>query len=86
MEGIWGWIVWLVEGAVIGWIASLVMGTNAQMGLVTNIIAGLLGAVIGGWISTLLGVTGWWWGVLFAIIGAAILIWLASLVFKPRAA
>ena len=41
-------IVWLVAGAVIGWIASLVMHTDAQQGTLLNIVVGVLGALIAG--------------------------------------
>jgi uncharacterized membrane protein YeaQ/YmgE (transglycosylase-associated protein family) len=41
-------IVWLVAGAVIGWIASLVMHTDAQQGTILNIVVGVLGALIAG--------------------------------------
>jgi uncharacterized membrane protein YeaQ/YmgE (transglycosylase-associated protein family) len=41
-------IVWLVAGAVIGWIASMVMHTNAQQGTLLNIVVGVVGALIAG--------------------------------------
>ena len=41
-------IVWLVAGAVIGWIASLVMHTDAQQGTLLNIVVGVVGALIAG--------------------------------------
>jgi uncharacterized membrane protein YeaQ/YmgE (transglycosylase-associated protein family) len=49
-------IVWLILGGVIGWLASLVMRTDAAQGIVLNIIVGIVGAMLGGWlISPLLG-------------------------------
>jgi uncharacterized membrane protein YeaQ/YmgE (transglycosylase-associated protein family) len=49
-------IVWLIIGGVIGWLASLVMRTDAAQGIVLNIIVGIVGAMLGGWlISPLLG-------------------------------
>ena len=49
-------IVWLVIGGVIGWLASLVMRTDAAQGIILNIIVGIVGAMLGGWlISPLLG-------------------------------
>ena len=41
-------IVWLVAGAVIGWIASMVMHTDAQQGTILNIVVGVVGALIAG--------------------------------------
>lgn len=50
-------IVWLVVGGLIGWIASLVMKTDAQQGIFLNIVVGVVGAMLGGWfISPLVGV------------------------------
>jgi uncharacterized membrane protein YeaQ/YmgE (transglycosylase-associated protein family) len=49
-------IVWLIIGGVIGWLASLVLRTDAAQGIVLNIIVGIVGAMLGGWlISPLLG-------------------------------
>ena len=38
-------ILWIIFGALAGWIASMIMGTNAQMGALANIIVGIVGAV-----------------------------------------
>ncbi|MBA2689880.1 MAG: GlsB/YeaQ/YmgE family stress response membrane protein [Burkholderiales bacterium] len=43
-------IVWLVVGGVIGWLASMVMKTDAQQGVFLNIVVGIIGAMIGGWL------------------------------------
>ncbi len=49
-------IVWLILGALVGWLASIVMKTNAQQGTFLNIIVGVVGAMIGGWfLSPLFG-------------------------------
>ena len=50
-------IIWLVVGGLIGWVASMVMKTNAQQGMILNVIVGIVGAFLGGWlISPLVGV------------------------------
>lgn len=50
-------IIWLVVGGLVGWIASMVMGTNAQQGMFLNVIVGIVGALLGGWlISPLVGI------------------------------
>lgn len=50
-------ILWLILGGVIGWLASIVMKTNDQQGVFLNVVVGLIGAVLGGWlISPLVGV------------------------------
>jgi uncharacterized membrane protein YeaQ/YmgE (transglycosylase-associated protein family) len=49
-------ILWLIFGALAGWIASMIMGTNRSQGLLLDIIMGILGAFIGGFLaSNLLG-------------------------------
>ncbi|HEY4511457.1 MAG TPA: GlsB/YeaQ/YmgE family stress response membrane protein [Candidatus Paceibacterota bacterium] len=53
-----GIILWIVFGALVGWIASLIMSTDAQQGAFLNIVVGIVGAVIGGWIMSFIGKTG----------------------------
>jgi len=77
-------ILWIVFGAIAGWIASIVMGTNAQMGALANIIVGIVGAIIGGLIMNAFGaqgVTGFNLpSMLVAIVGAVVLLFLVGLV------
>ena len=50
-------IIWLVIGGIIGWLASMVMKTDAQQGVILNVVVGIIGAMLGGWlISPLVGV------------------------------
>ena len=42
-------IIWLVVGGILGWIASKIMRTDAQQGTFLNIIVGIVGAMLGGW-------------------------------------
>jgi uncharacterized membrane protein YeaQ/YmgE (transglycosylase-associated protein family) len=50
-------LVWLIVGGIIGWLASMVMHTNAQQGIVLNIIVGIVGAFVAGYLLTpLLGI------------------------------
>jgi uncharacterized membrane protein YeaQ/YmgE (transglycosylase-associated protein family) len=71
-----GWIVTIIIGGVVGWLASIVMKTNAQMGCLANIVVGIVGSAIGFWIAGLLGLmsTSAVAGYLISIAGAAILI------------
>lgn len=49
-------IIWLIVGGIIGWIASMIMKTDGQQGIILNIVVGLIGALLGGWlISPLVG-------------------------------
>ncbi|MDB5164173.1 MAG: Transglycosylase-associated protein [Candidatus Saccharibacteria bacterium] len=71
-------ILWIVFGAIVGWIASLIMNTNQEMGAMANITVGIVGAFLGGIISRLFGgptVTGFNLGsFIIAIIGAIVLL------------
>ncbi|THF62699.1 GlsB/YeaQ/YmgE family stress response membrane protein [Pseudothauera rhizosphaerae] len=49
------WIVSLIIGGIVGWLASIIMKTNAQMGLIANVLVGVFGAAIGFWIADALG-------------------------------
>jgi uncharacterized membrane protein YeaQ/YmgE (transglycosylase-associated protein family) len=71
-------ILWIIFGALAGWIASMVMSTNENQGGLANIVVGIVGALIGGWLARVLfGLTvsafsiG---GLIIAIIGAIILL------------
>jgi uncharacterized membrane protein YeaQ/YmgE (transglycosylase-associated protein family) len=71
-----GFIVTLIIGGVIGWLASLVMKTSAQMGIIANIVVGIIGAVLGFWLAGALGIVaagsvGAW---IISIIGAVVLL------------
>ncbi len=71
-------ILWIVFGAVVGWIASIIMKTDADMGIGSNIIVGVLGALIGGWAFALFGTPGVigfnLWSFIVAIVGAVVLL------------
>lgn len=43
-------IIWIVIGGIIGWLASMVMKTDAQQGIFLNIVVGIVGAFLGGWL------------------------------------
>ena len=50
-------IIWLIAGAFIGWLASRLMGTSGQQGLLLDIVVGVVGAFVAGWfITPLVGV------------------------------
>ena len=41
-------IIWLVVGGLIGWVASMIMRT--QEGVILNVVVGIVGAMLGGWL------------------------------------
>ena len=85
-------IIWLVIGGVIGWLASIVMKTDGQQGIFLNVVVGIIGAILGGWlISPLVGV-----GtinqdnfslpaLLVSFVGAIILLAIVRLIRRPTA-
>jgi len=42
-------IIWLVIGAVAGWLAGVIV-TGFGFGLVGNIVVGIVGAIVAGWL------------------------------------
>lgn len=49
-------IIWLIVGGVIGWLASILMKTDGQQGIFLNVVVGIVGAMLGGWlISPMVG-------------------------------
>lgn len=51
-------LLWIVFGALVGWVASLIMRTNREQGPLLDIVVGIVGAVLGGWVANLLGFSG----------------------------
>jgi len=78
-----GILLWIIFGALVGWVASLIMGTNESQGGLANIVVGIIGAVIGGFLAELLGwggITGFNLGsFVVALAGASLLIALLKL-------
>ena len=69
-------ILWIVLGALAGWIASLVMKTD--QGLLIDIVVGIVGAFVGGILFNLFGASGVSgfniYSILVAVIGAIVLL------------
>lgn len=42
-------LLWIIVGALIGWVASIIMKTNSRQGLIADIIVGIVGAFVGGY-------------------------------------
>jgi uncharacterized membrane protein YeaQ/YmgE (transglycosylase-associated protein family) len=82
-------LLWIVLGALAGWVASLIMRTDEQQGALMNIVLGIVGALVGGFIMSLFGlegVTGFnLYSILVSIFGAVILVWVGRMVLRePR--
>jgi uncharacterized membrane protein YeaQ/YmgE (transglycosylase-associated protein family) len=79
-----GIILWIIFGAIVGWIASMFMKTNEEQGPLLNVIVGMVGAFLGGWIMRLIGksgVTGFnLYSFIVALLGAMVLIGFVKLI------
>ncbi len=73
-----GIILWIIFGALVGWVASLIMKTDGEQGIILNVIVGVIGAVLGGWLMSLIGKSGTGgfnlYSFLVALLGACVLI------------
>lgn len=73
-----GILVFIIFGALVGWVASMIAGTNEEQGALGNIIVGILGAFLGGIIMNAIGqngITGFnISSFLVALVGAVILL------------
>lgn len=71
-----GILLWIVFGALAGWIASMIVRTD--QGLLLDIVVGIIGAVIGGFIFRAFGAAGVSgfniYSLLVAILGAVVLL------------
>ncbi len=72
-------LIYIIFGGLVGWVASMLMGTDGQQGILLNIVVGIIGAVLGSWIFGLLGfggsVTGFNLGsFVVALLGAVVFI------------
>jgi uncharacterized membrane protein YeaQ/YmgE (transglycosylase-associated protein family) len=81
-------IIYLIAGAIVGYIASRIMKTNSQQGLILDIVVGVAGAFLAGYfISPLLGI-----GtindaitlptMLVSLLGAVVLLWIFKMIRK----
>jgi uncharacterized membrane protein YeaQ/YmgE (transglycosylase-associated protein family) len=73
-----GILIWIVVGAIAGFLASKVL-TGRGMGLLWDIVVGILGAFLGGWLAGLAGLpvssgTFTVGGLVAAFVGAVILL------------
>jgi uncharacterized membrane protein YeaQ/YmgE (transglycosylase-associated protein family) len=78
-------IIWLIIGGVIGWLASLVMRTDGQQGIILNVVVGIVGSYIGGWIfGPMLGSAGSAGPYISAFLGAVVLLAVVNLINRGR--
>jgi uncharacterized membrane protein YeaQ/YmgE (transglycosylase-associated protein family) len=73
-------ILWLIFGAIAGWLASVLMKTDAAQGSLGDIVLGIVGSIVGGFVFNLFGepgVTGFnLYSILVSVVGSAIVIYI----------
>ena len=82
MPGIEALVIWLIIGAIAGWLAGQIM-TGGGFGLVGNIIVGIVGAFVAGWLLPRIGIYiggGIIGDVINAVIGAVIVLFVIGLI------
>jgi uncharacterized membrane protein YeaQ/YmgE (transglycosylase-associated protein family) len=75
-------IIWLIVGAIAGWLASMVV-SGGGLGLIGDIIVGIVGAFIAGWLLPQFGIAiggGFIGAIINAFIGAVILLVILRLI------
>lgn len=77
-----GFILYLIVGGVIGWLAGLVLGRDVPGGVIGNVIAGIIGAWIGGELLGSFGPVLEGIAIIPALIGAVIFVFVLSLLLK----
>ena len=82
-------ILWILFGAVVGWLASAIVSTNFEQSLLADIVLGIVGAVVGGAVSQFFGgpsVTGFnLISLVIALLGAILVVGISNIVFFRRA-
>jgi uncharacterized membrane protein YeaQ/YmgE (transglycosylase-associated protein family) len=70
------WLVVIIVGGLVGWIASMLMKSDGQMGIIANVLVGIVGSALGFWIAGMLGLaaSGGIMRFLVALAGAVLLI------------
>lgn len=91
MNPSYGIIMWVIIGALAGWIASKVMGTDRRQGGIANIIVGIVGALLGGFLARTLfgdwsGNNGFIASFAVALFGSCVVIFLWKMISGRRAA
>ncbi len=84
-----GILLWVVLGALAGWLASIIVKTDSSQGFFGDVILGIIGAVVGGFVMNLLGapgVTGFnVYSLLVAIGGAVVVVFVGRALMGGRA-
>ena len=84
-------ILWIIVGGLLGWVASMIMGTNDTQGKLLNIVVGIVGAFLSGLLlAPLLGTGTINQGdfsvgsLLVSLVGAVVLLWLVNMFRRKK--
>lgn len=82
-------IIFIIMGGVIGWLASMVMNRDAQMGIFLNIVVGIVGSFIGNGVFAFLGGGSIgnisdWRALVSAFVGAVVLLGVLNLIQRGK--
>jgi uncharacterized membrane protein YeaQ/YmgE (transglycosylase-associated protein family) len=81
-------ILWLILGALSGWIASLLMKTDTNQNTLMDIVLGIVGAFVGGFIMNMFGesgVTGFnIYSLIVSVVGAVVVIFAGRMLSGNR--
>lgn len=73
-------LLWIIFGALVGWLASIFMKTDEEQGALMNIVVGIVGAALGGFLMNMFGqsgVTGFnFYSLFVALLGSVVLLWI----------
>ncbi|SFV06592.1 GlsB/YeaQ/YmgE family stress response membrane protein [Pseudoduganella namucuonensis] len=84
-------VLWIVIGGILGWLASMVMKTDAQQGIFLNMVVGIVGALLGGWLLAPMFGAGTInaddfspMSLVVSFLGAVVLLGIVNLIFRGR--
>ncbi|CAN5790200.1 hypothetical protein BH24CHL6_BH24CHL6_17010 [soil metagenome] len=84
-------IIWIVLGAIAGWLAGMIVGGHG-LGVIGTVVLGIVGALVGGFLANALGLSSGGaqsgeiniLSIVVAVIGAVIVVAVAGLVMGRR--
>ena len=84
-------ILWIIVGGLLGWVASMIMGTNDTQGKILNIVVGIVGAFSSGLLlAPMLGTGTINQGdfsigsLLVSLVGAVVLLWIVGMLRRKK--
>jgi len=85
------WIIAIIVGAIVGWLASISYKGTRRQNTLLNILIGAIGGLFGVWlffgvfgIITASAAANFWLGILWSLIGAVVFMAIAEAVYMSR--